>query len=75
VELTKVAKGYAEEARVAVRNVRRHGMDEIKKAEKDHAISTDQYNDFSKQIQALTDAHIKKVDDALANKEKEILQV
>ena len=75
VELTKVAKGYAEEARVAVRNVRRHGMDEIKKAEKGHTISTDQHNDFSKQIQALTDSHIKKIDDALANKEKEILQV
>jgi ribosome recycling factor len=75
VELNKVAKGYAEECRVAIRNVRRHGMDEIKKAEKDHGISTDQHNDFSKQIQALTDAHIKKVDDALANKEKEILQV
>jgi ribosome recycling factor len=75
VELTKIAKGYAEEARVAVRNVRRHGMDELKKAEKDHQISTDQHKDFEKQIQALTDGHTKKIDEALANKEKEILQV
>ena len=75
VELTKVAHRYAEEARVAVRNVRRHGMDELKKAEKNGDVSTDEQKGFSTQIQQLTDAYVKQVDDSLANKEKEILQV
>jgi ribosome recycling factor len=74
-ELSKVAARYAEEARVAVRNVRRHAMDELKKAEKESVISQDEHRDLSRQMQDATDSHIKKVDDALAKKESEILQV
>ncbi len=75
VELTKVAHRYAEEARVSVRNVRRHILDELKRAEKDHKISEDEHREYGRQIQLMTDAHIKKVDEALAHKEKEIMQV
>lgn len=75
VELTKVAGKYAEDARVAVRNVRRHAMDDLKKLEKDGEISQDEQHDFGKQIQDLTDEHIGKIDEALGNKEEEIMQV
>lgn len=75
VEITKIAARYSEEARVAVRNVRRHAMEELKKAEKDGGISQDQVRDLSKQIQELTDQHIHALDDLLAKKESEILQV
>lgn len=75
VEITKVASRYAEEAKVAVRNVRRHAMDEIKKAEKDGGISQDQVREVGRHIQELTDRHIKTLDDLLAKKESEILQV
>ncbi|WP_340119112.1 ribosome recycling factor [Pelagibius sp. 7325] len=75
VELTKIAGKYAEQARVAVRNVRRDGMEMLKKMEKDHEISKDEHHHWSEQIQTLTDKHIKAVDDALAQKEEEILQV
>jgi ribosome recycling factor len=74
-EITKIASRYAEEARVAVRNVRRHAMDELKKAEKDGGISQDQLRDVSRQIQELTDSHIHTLDGLLAKKESEILQV
>jgi ribosome recycling factor len=74
-ELGKVASRYAEEARVAVRNVRRHAMEELKKADKDGNISQDEHRDYSKQVQELTDQHIKRVDEVLAKKESEILQV
>jgi ribosome recycling factor len=74
-ELTKVAHRYAEQARVAVRNVRRDGMDMLKRMERDGEISKDEHHDWSDQVQKLTDAHVKKVDEALAQKEKEILQV
>ncbi len=74
-ELTKVAAKYAEQARVSVRNVRRDGMDLLKKQEKDHKISQDQHRKLDKDIQALTDETIKKVDGLLAHKDKEILQV
>ena len=75
VELTKVAGKYAEEARIAVRNVRRHGMDDLKKNEKDGDISKDEHHDYSQEIQILTDNIIKNIDDTLGNKEKEIMQV
>ena len=75
VELAKVAGKYAEEARVAVRNVRRHGMDDLKKAEKDNEISQDEHRDYGQEIQELTDASISKIDEALSNKETEIMQV
>jgi ribosome recycling factor len=74
-ELTKVAAKYAEQARVSVRNVRRDGMDLLKKQEKDHKLTQDQHRKLDKEIQALTDETIKKVDAFLAQKDKEILQV
>ncbi|MQP67639.1 ribosome recycling factor [Niveispirillum sp. SYP-B3756] len=74
-ELTKVAAKYAEQTRVAVRNVRRDGMDAAKKAQKDGDLSEDELKGLSDKIQTVTDAHIKKIDEALATKEKEILQV
>ena len=74
-ELSKVAHKYAEQAKVAVRNVRRDGMDALKKAEKAGEISEDDLKSRSDKIQAMTDAHIKKIDEALAAKEKEIMQV
>jgi ribosome recycling factor len=74
-ELSKIAHKYAEQARVAVRNVRRDGMEMLKKQEKDGKISEDEHKGLHDQVQKLTDEHIKKVDDALAAKEKEIMQV
>ena len=75
VELTKIASKYAEQARVAVRNVRRDGMDRLKRMEKDHEISKDEHHLWSEEVQTLTDDHIKAIDAALAQKEEEILQV
>jgi ribosome recycling factor len=74
-ELVKVAHKYAEAARVAVRHVRRDGLDVVKKLEKDHAISKDDHDRFSAEIQKATDAVIAEVDQMLAAKEKEILTV
>ena len=74
-ELTKIAHKYAEQGRVAVRNVRRDGMDAMKKMEKDGKISQDEHRQRADEIQKLTDEHIRKVDEMLAQKEKEILQV
>jgi len=74
-ELQKVAAKYAEQARVSVRNVRRDGMDALKKMEKDGHISQDELRHHEKDVQAFTDDTIKHLDEALANKEKEILQV
>jgi ribosome recycling factor len=74
-ELSKIAHKYAEQARVAVRNVRRDGMEGLKKLEKDHKISEDEHRKRSDEVQKLTDQHIKLIDDALAQKEKEIMQV
>jgi ribosome recycling factor len=75
VELSKVAGKYAEQARVAVRNVRRDGMDQLKKSEKDNEISQDDHRLYSDEIQEITDTYVKKVDEALHTKESEILQV
>jgi ribosome recycling factor len=74
-ELQKVAGKYGEHARVSVRNVRRDGMDSLKKLEKDGVISQDEQRAYEKEIQAFTDETIKHVDEALAHKEKEIMQV
>ena len=73
IELSKVAKKYAEECRVSIRNVRRDGMEGLKKMEKDGQISKDEHKKREEEIQKLTGAHIKKVDETLAAKEKEIL--
>lgn len=75
VELTKIAGRYTEEAKIAIRNVRRHAMDELKKAEKDGDISEDAQHEYSDEVQKLTDDYVGKMDDALAKKEEEILQV
>jgi ribosome recycling factor len=74
-ELAKVASRYAEQARVAVRNVRRDGMDTFKQMEKDGEISEDEHRKRSEEIQQMTDEHIKLIDDALAHKDSEIKQV
>lgn len=74
-ELQKVAGKYAEHARVSVRNVRRDGMDSLKKFEKDGVISQDEQRQYGTEVQTLTDETIKRIDEALAQKEKEILQV
>jgi len=74
-ELVKIAHKYAETARVAVRHVRRDGMDVIKKQEKDHQISKDDHDRFSADIQKVTDATIHEIDHMLSAKEKEILTV
>ncbi|MBO6825113.1 MAG: ribosome recycling factor [Sneathiella sp.] len=75
VDLTKVASGYAEQAKVAIRNVRRHGIDDAKAAEKDGDYSKDDVKLAEDEIQKLTDTYVKKVDEALGEKQKEIMQV
>jgi ribosome recycling factor len=74
-ELAKLAHKYAEQGRVAVRNVRRDGMEALKKAEKDHKISQDEHRQKSDEVQKLTDRYVKQVDEVLAHKEKEIKTV
>ncbi|MDP9138645.1 MAG: ribosome recycling factor [Pseudomonadota bacterium] len=74
-ELTKVAHQYAEKARIAVRNVRRDGMETLKKLEKDHKISEDEHRGKGEEVQELTDRSIRDIDAALAHKESEIMQV
>ncbi|MCG6206900.1 ribosome recycling factor [Rhodopseudomonas sp. HC1] len=74
-ELVKVAHKYAEAARVAVRHVRRDGMDTIKKLEKAHEISEDEQKRLDQEVQKATDAVIAEIDQLLANKEKEIMTV
>jgi len=74
-ELQKVAGKYAEQARVSVRNVRRDGMDGLKKLAKDGHISEDDIHKHEKDAQVLTDETVKRIEDLLANKEKEIMQV
>ena len=74
-ELTRVAARYAEEARVAVRKVRQHGIEALRRLEKDSEISQDEQRKAQNDIQHLTDDHIKRIDETLAQKDKEILQV
>jgi ribosome recycling factor len=73
-ELAKLAGAYAEKARVAVRNVRRDGMDSLKTDEKKNEISEDEHKRLETEVQKLTDETIKEIDAAAAAKEKEILQ-
>jgi ribosome recycling factor len=75
VELAKLAHKYAEHGRVAIRNVRREGMDLLKKLEKDHKISQDDHHKSSARVQELTDKLIKEIDETLASKEAEIHKV
>jgi len=74
-ELVKVAHKYAEDARVAVRHVRRDGLDILKKLLKDHAIPEDDEKRHEQEVQKATDETVKEIDAALAAKEKEIMQV
>ncbi|CAN7410731.1 ribosome recycling factor [Pararhizobium sp. LjRoot235] len=73
--LVKVAHDYSEKAKIAVRNVRRDGMDSLKKAEKDGDISQDVSRSQSERVQKMTDEMISDIDRLLADKEKEIMQV
>jgi ribosome recycling factor len=74
-ELTRVAAKYAEDARIAVRHVRRDGIEALRRLEKDGEISQDEHRKVEKDVQLLTDDHIKRIDATLAQKDKEILQV
>jgi len=74
-ELVKLAHKYAEQARIAVRNVRRDGMEFLKKLEKDHQMSEDDHKKNSVKVQELTDKLIKEIDTILATKESEIQKV
>lgn len=74
-ELVKVAHKYAEQARVAVRHVRRDGMETGKRLEKDGEVSQDEHRVFTDKVQKLTDEHIGEIDKLVAAKEAEILQV
>jgi ribosome recycling factor len=74
-ELTKVAHKYSEAAKVSVRNVRRDGMEGLKKAEKKGEITEDEHRRLSEEVQKKTDEHVKKIDEMLAQKEQEIMKV
>ena len=74
-ELARVAQRYAEQARVAVRNVRRDGMDKLKRMERAGELSQDDQHLWSEEVQELTDRFVKEIDDAVATKESEIMQV
>ena len=74
-EFVKIAAKYAEEGRVSVRNIRRDGIDQVRKQEKNSDISEDESRDLQDEIQKLTDKYTAKIDDALAEKEKDIMTV
>jgi ribosome recycling factor len=74
-DLVKIARKYTEQARVAARNVRKDGMDQIKKLEKDGKISEDDSGSLHTKVQDLTDRTIKEIDGLLSGKEQEIMQV
>ena len=74
-ELSKIAGKYAEQAKISIRNVRRDGMDEIKKIEKEGSVGKDRAKDLEGEVQELTDDYIKRIDDILSQKESEIRQV
>ena len=74
-ELTRVSARYAEQARVSVRNVRRDGIDVLKRREKETDITQDQQRKLQQEVQHLTDEYIRRIDEALAQKDREILQV
>ncbi|MBP6985401.1 MAG: ribosome recycling factor [Alphaproteobacteria bacterium] len=75
IEMTKIAKKYAENARVAIRNVRRDGMEALKKMEKEASLPEDEHHRYADEVQELTDTFIKHIDEDLALKEKDIMQV
>lgn len=74
-EMVKLASKYTEQARIAVRNVRRDGMDQLKKLEKDGKISEDDHKIYADEVQSMTDKTIGEIDQLLGSKEREILHV
>ncbi|WGM38773.1 ribosome recycling factor [Caulobacter sp. NIBR1757] len=74
-DLAKIAGKYAEQQKIAVRNVRRDGMDDVKKAQKDSVITEDEQKKLEAGLQKATDEHVAKIDEALKIKEQEIMQV
>jgi ribosome recycling factor len=74
-DIVKIAHKYAEQQRIAVRNVRRDANDDLRKAEKDHVISQDEEKRMETDVQKLTDEAIKRIDEALKTKEQEIMHV
>lgn len=74
-ELVKLVKKFGEESKVAIRNVRRDANDHLKKEQKDKKMTEDQLHDAEKEMQKLTDDHIKLIDETLKHKEKEIMEV
>ncbi len=74
-ELTRVTAKYAEQARVSIRNIRRDGVELLRRQEKDAEISQDQQRKLQQEVQHLTDDYIKRIDEALTQKDREILQV
>ncbi|CAM5567453.1 ribosome recycling factor [Bacillus safensis FO-36b] [Bacillus safensis subsp. safensis] len=74
-ELVKVVKKYSEEAKVAVRNVRRDANDDLKKLEKNGEITEDELRSSTEDVQKLTDEYVAKIDDVTKDKEKEIMEV
>jgi ribosome recycling factor len=74
-ELVKLVRKFGEESKVAIRNVRRDAIDHLKREEKEKKMTEDQLRDAEKEVQKLTDDHIKLVDDTLKHKEKEIMEV
>jgi len=74
-ELVKIAGKYAEQSKIAIRNIRRDAMDEVKKMKKDSLISEDDEKKYNNEIQKWTDDAVKKIEDQYDNKEKDIMQV
>jgi len=74
-EMVKIGGGYSERAKIALRNIRKDGMDAAKKAEKDGDISQDEMHGRSDEIQKATDEFVKKIDELFADKEKDIMTV
>jgi len=73
--LTRVAAKYAEDAKVSIRNVRRDGIEALRRLEKEAEISEDELRKLQREVQHLTDDYVRRIDDALAQKDQEILQV
>jgi ribosome recycling factor len=74
-DLVKLVHKFAEEAKIAIRNIRRDTNDHLKKMEKNHEISEDQLSNDLDRVQEITDEHIKKIDEILSGKEKEVMEV
>lgn len=74
-EIVKLVKKFAEESRVAIRNIRRDGIEELKKQEKEAHFSEDERKSAETEIQKMTDKHTKEIDELLAHKEKEVMEV